>query len=219
MAGVRGFEADREYYYWQLEKLASELRRELAPGMAFTEALPGPELYDALDKETVEADGREVILRTDTQVLPRGTLGETYYDRRNDRLMLVLSEDTYLGLESDDGRARFSFFHEIGHVALHPELLLRIAHIHREEAALQRAMAAPYPRYRDTEFQANYMAAALLIPAIGLEELSNGGTEFLLASDVMRRFKVSRTTAEHRLENFYESRMNLLRGVRHLIGK
>lgn len=219
MSKVSGYKADRDYYYWQMEGIATNLRLGMAPDVPLFEALPGAHLYDALDKEIVKAGGRDVVLRTDTRVLPAGTLGETSFDRINDRLMLVLSEETYLGLERDEGRARFSFFHEVGHIALHSDLLLRLGQIHRAEAALQRASADPYPRYSDTEFQANYMAAALLMPAAALEHLSQGSSQILFASEVADRFKVSREAAELRLRNFYEKRPQLLRAVRHHVGR
>ncbi|MDE2420921.1 MAG: ImmA/IrrE family metallo-endopeptidase [Gammaproteobacteria bacterium] len=69
-----------------------------------------------------------------------------------DTLELLIREDVYDALHNNDGRARFTICHEIGHLTLH------------ENIALARANNGGHKIFEDSEWQANTFASELLMP-------------------------------------------------------
>ena len=47
--------------------------------------------------------------------IPNGELARTRWSKREGRIVIELTEETYLNLRADQHRARFSFWHEVGH--------------------------------------------------------------------------------------------------------
>lgn len=92
-------------------------------------------------------------------------------------------EDVYERACEGDGRARFTFAHELGHLILH------------RNAPLARASKRDgTPSYMLAEPQANRFAATLLMPKAHLSQTDE-------ASDVARRFGVSWEAASNRLSD------------------
>lgn len=96
--------------------------------------------------------------------------------------------DVYEGACANDGRARFTVAHELGHLFLHKDMPL--------------ARANPgdnVPAYRRSEPQANRFAAELLMPR-----------RFMKAGDsiatVTSRHGVSDAAAKHRIDNLFNRR-------------
>ncbi|WP_414632974.1 ImmA/IrrE family metallo-endopeptidase [Brevundimonas sp. UBA7534] len=95
---------------------------------------------------------------------------------------IVLPQTVYHSAWEDDGRARFTAAHEIGHWALH------------STCALTRAHADTLKPFQNSEWQANLFAAEILMPV-----------KFVYADDTAQdlctRFRVSLQAAELRLRN------------------
>lgn len=147
-----------------------------------------------------------------TMKLEPGVEGETYYNVAVRRLEIMLSEPVYIGLDNDVGeqsRPRFSFFHELGHAALHSAELVRLSRIPKSQA--EAFMRANYPKvadYRNVEWQANAFAGCFMMPALSLEELR--AAKKLNVSEICRRFNTSLRSSEIRLGVFLSRRLELL---------
>ena len=98
-----------------------------------------------------------------------------------------------------DGRRRFTVAHEIGHIVLHlPALTAQASH----QAALFTVPQAPVQDER-LEFQANYFAAALLMPRAPLTTAFGGQVaqqEYVPADEVAHYFGVSIQAAALRMK-------------------
>jgi len=78
-----------------------------------------------------------------------GEHGLTYPDEKR----IVIREDVYEGALAGQGRDRFTVAHELGHLLMHSGLGLA-RHVRKGDV----------PAYRDSEWQANSFAGALLVP-------------------------------------------------------
>ncbi len=93
--------------------------------------------------------------------LASGVEGACYPDGR-----VFLSEDTYRRLIRDEGRARFTTAHEIGHACLHRHFIRRV---------LTEGIAPSFKRrdgmkpYLNPEWQANVFASCVLMPAVAMK--------------------------------------------------
>lgn len=96
---------------------------------------------------------------------------------------VMLRDDVYEKAWANDGRARFTASHELGHWVLHTNVPM--------------ARAAPdhnVPPYKLSEQQANRFAVELLMPSAFISRLDT-------AKDLVDRFGVSREAASLRLKN------------------
>ena len=204
-----GICADKGQSYQSIERMAARVRRLIAPEVPVDQALPGLKLFERLDRCAVSTAHGKVLFEPAVEELPPGVEGCTRYDKDRNRIIVSLSEASYLALEEDNRRARFSFTHEVGHAVLHFHELMRAGAISHQLAALRRGAPLDHPKYLDTEWQANAFAAALLMPAAGLvavEEEHEMLTPFLVSF----HFKVSDEAATYRLDNFNPRRSELL---------
>ncbi len=108
---------------------------------------------------------------------------------------IILSEETYLSLQEDDPRARFTVAHEFGHVALHSSYLFHMESSDRKAIKLCREEIPPY---LNPESQANTFAAALLMPNRHVRNLIFAGGS---VQDIVTTFNVSWTAANKRYGN------------------
>jgi hypothetical protein len=123
--------------------------------------------------------------------------GLTRYDADHERLEVVLSQETHESLKEDGVRARFTTCHEFGHAVLHVGELIKLAGMPLVgQAAMHRQRE--YPRYYDSEWQANAFAAALLMPERGIRglEAKHG---FLSDDLIADHFHVSLEAAGYRI--------------------
>jgi hypothetical protein len=195
--------------YASIEAVARNVRRQL--GLKFSERINAVALFESLDECSVAVSGRTVKLDYAVSELSPGIEALARYNPEEDKIDLVLSEETYRGLEIDNPRDRFSLCHEIGHSVLHPAKLMRLANMGKAQlAALYRGMVQPLPTYKDSEWQAEAFSAAFLMPADGLLALERerGG---LTHQRVMDSFVVSAAAAETRLRVFRSRRSLLLK--------
>jgi len=123
--------------------------------------------------------------------------GLTRYDADHERLEVVLSQDTHESLKESGVRARFTTCHEFGHAVLHVgELILLAGMPLVGQAAMHRQRE--YPRYYDSEWQANAFAAALLMPERGVRSLETKHG-FLSDDLIADHFHVSLEAAGYRI--------------------
>jgi hypothetical protein len=205
-----GFPADNPLSYAVIERRASSLRSIVLPQEPLLSPLPGLRIFEGLRKYHVIVAGEKVPLDYDVKAFPPGVEALTLYESQSRKIIVILSESTYELLELNDPRARFSLAHEIGHAILHPAELVRLSHIPHSRAALFRAVLPEHPVYRDTEWQANSFASALLMPAKALVQLEREGR--LSSIVIQAQFQVSQQAAVIRLEQYHKRRAQFLQG-------
>ncbi|WP_437982911.1 ImmA/IrrE family metallo-endopeptidase [Sorangium sp. So ce117] len=203
------YPADRGRSYPDIEKIAAALRKRLVPDLTYDAAFPAHTLFESLDRFSVAVSSVNIPLDFAVNELPQGLEGLAMHDSEQEKILVVLSVPTYVALLRGEPRARFSVAHEIGHAVLHPTELIRLSRIPHKTAALKRGEWSTHPDYMDTEWQANALAAALLMPAKGLLLLEQHHGE-LAAERVCDRFDVSVQAAEIRLQTFGKYRAKLL---------
>lgn len=200
------YRALRAESYSSLEKKAESVRRVL--GFDLEGKIPGLSLFEALDNYSV--GGGDIGLRYAIEELEAGIEAEARYESGERAIVVSLSPRTYEGLEADQPRARFTVFHEIGHAVLHGPLLIQLSRIPRDQVrALARSENLARRSCEDVEWQANAFAAALAMPAKGLERLARSGA--LTADRVAMEFNMSLAAARNRTKTFEERRFELLR--------
>jgi hypothetical protein len=206
MKGNQGFEADAPASYVKLERAARLVGTSIAPERGTADAVPGLQLLENFDQHWAEVAGRRIDCNYGVSEIPVEALAR--YDDVTDQIVIIVSPATYHGLRNELPRARFCLCHEIGHVALHTEQLVRMASIPHRTAALMRGEWSKHPPFRDTEWQANSFAAAILMPARGLEEMRADGS--LTVASVQLRYRVSAEAARIRINTFSKRRGELL---------
>ena len=193
--------------YQRIEKIAKGVRKTL--GFDLTGRLPGLKIFNSLGQYRVSLDsGQSIKMTYDVQDLEPGIEAEARYELHCGELVVVLTEETYVDLENDVPRARFSLFHEIGHAVMHPNELVKLSRIPRNLAALHRGGFTHLRPFENVEWQANAFAAALSMPALGLERLLK--VDRLEAGFVQEEFQASATSAAIRIDNFQQRRKELL---------
>lgn len=184
---VRGYKADEPSSYAKLSKRAAQLRTALAPGVGSLNKMPGVELFERLDEVPVTAAGRKYEIEIGVNGrLASDELGRTAFNRDQQCFELELSEETYTRLSVEDwGRARFSLYHEIAHLELHANLILRMGYIPHDAPGLLRGSRSGHKVFWDTEWQADGLAGFLLCPTEGLAQLKvQGRLNYLTISRV-----------------------------------
>ena len=128
--------------------------------------------------------------------LPHGVEGITELPDR-----LILPSKVHDKLR-EDGRARFTGVHEAVHAMIHlPHLAAR--YVSRAQQRLHRR--EELPPYLDPEWQANYGAAALLMPARAVwDVIERYGDD---PKRLMSRFGVTYTAADIRMDDAREGRL------------
>ncbi|GLQ93478.1 ImmA/IrrE family metallo-endopeptidase [Dyella acidisoli] len=106
--------------------------------------------------------------------------GLTYPDKR----LVLIREDVYEGALRGAGRDRFTMAHELGHLLLHTNV-----------GMARHVQKGTIPAYRDSEWQANAFAGALLIPRFAVND---GPT----IDQIMERCGVSRDAAEVQMKKY-----------------
>ena len=207
--GLSGVRADRGYSYKAIERVATSIREQLEVPPA--EAISALDLFEGLDDLAVrDSSGRAIPLRGGVIRL-EDSEGFTTYDSGDEVLEILASAETYAGLEEGRPRAGFFVTHELGHCLLHTDQLVRLAQLPAaEQAAFHRGgEQTVHESFRDTEWQANAFAGALLMPARGLLALE-AEHKNLGPAEVAERFHVSAQAAGIRLDIFNGRKSKLL---------
>jgi len=109
-------------------------------------------------------------------------MGSAEGETAPDGSFIRLRDDVYEALHSNDGRARFTAAHELGHFLLH------------RNVPMQRATPGSIQTFRNSEAQANHFAACVLMP-------TNLILPGMSARDIAHQFCVSAKAAQNRFEN------------------
>ena len=194
--------------YAEIEGIAAQARSALVSDREPTEALPGVILFEQLDGYCL---GHGVSIDYQVKPLPTGVEALTKYEPDEREMVITLATETYQALEEEERRARLTLGHEIGHTALHYDLLIKLAEIPHREASLMRGNWPEFPLYRDSEWQADAFASALLAPAEGLAILEKRSR--LSSMRISETFGMSRKAAEVRLRVYSQRKDELLKAI------
>lgn len=189
---------DRARSYLDLDVAADQLRSALH--LQPEDEFPAEEIFESLDSWPINAHKLEYGI----QALPPPVEAETTFALRR-RMRITLSEETYQKLQGNDPRARFTFAHELMHVVLHSNEIIRLA---RMPHGFGLARGGTHKPFHDSEWQADGGAAAVLMPARALANMEAEGR--LDVATVMRKFTVSREAANYRLDNYKKRKVQLL---------
>jgi hypothetical protein len=200
--GNLGHQADQARSYWEIEGIAKRVRAKMLPHIGPSVAVPTNDLLCGIGSLVGTHEGKRVPVVYGVDELDMGVEAETWFNEELHRIEIDLSVCTYEQLEFDDGRARFSLCHELGHVILHFRQVIRLAGTHRRAAAMMRGTAR-HSKCWDTEWQANAFAGALLMPAEGLAMLEQA--EGLSTQAIAHAFGVSGYAADVR-DSIYRKR-------------
>lgn len=210
----RGIDVGEAHSHASIERRALALRKNpvlMGCALPLDAPLPARQVFERLDllrrrDKTLFAD--DVPLEYAVEEAPhQSVLAWTKYDDR--KFVVSVTPETYGGLEQGDGPAVFSLCHELGHVDLHHRNLLQFAEIPHLQGALRRT-ARPHPIFRDSEWQADAYAAALMMPAEGLALLEARGE--LTVENLRSTYGASWTAATIRFDNYRKRRDQLLDG-------
>ena len=207
--GPSGIRADRGYSHQELELLAAHVREKLKSPP--TSAINALRLFDGLDILVRDRAGQDIPIRGVVVDL-EDTEGFSKYDSDRRVIEIRASAETYDWLERGYPRAGYFVAHELGHCFLHTDLLVRLAQM----PAVQRAalhgggQLVAHEFYRDTEWQANAFASALLMPAHGLLALEQQHRDGLCPTKIAEHFHVSVEAASYRLELYNNRKQQLL---------
>ncbi len=115
---------------------------------------------------------------------------------------IVVSEQTYNSVQMGDGRSRFTCCHEFSHVELHrTQMRFRMVTMNANDDSLMRTDRTNLRAFEDPEWQADYLAGALLMPRpIVLKMMQQFRTFEELINEMTERFQVSRSAAEMRVQ-------------------
>ena len=204
-----GVRADRSYSHQNLEHFAAHVREHLKISPAA--AINTLRLFDGLDDITVQdGTGRAIPLRGNVIEL-EDSEGFTKYDSDLRIIEILASAETYDWLEQAYPRGGYFVAHELGHCLLHTDQLVRLAQMPTaQQAAFHRGgQVVEHAIYRDTEWQANAFASALLMPASGLLALEQKCSG-LCPSDIVKHFRVSAEAASYRLKLYNKRKRKLV---------
>ena len=207
--GSSGVRADRGYSYQNLEHFASHVREQLK--FPPTAAINTLRLFDGLDDITVQDRTGQIIPLRGNVIDLEDSEGFTKYDRDRRIIEILASAKTYDWLERDYPRGGYFVAHELGHCLMHTDQLVRLAQMPAtEQAAFHRGgQVVAHEAYRDTEWQANAFASALLMPARGLLALEQKNSG-LCSNDIAEHFRVSAQAASYRLDLYNRRKEQLL---------
>ena len=203
-----GIRADRGYSYRDLEHRASYVRERLA--LPPTTAINAQKLFDGLDISVRDRNGRSIPVRGGVTEI-KDSEGYSRYDSDQEVIEILASAETYDWLEQGHPRAVYFVSHELGHCLLHTNLLMRLAQMpSAQQAALHRGgERSTHKFFRDTEWQANAFAGALLMPARGLMALDQKHSDGISPEEIAEHFRVSVQAATYRLQTYNDRKHQL----------
>ena len=193
---------------WHIDEIAADARRALSPSTAPDECLDMARILETVDgRKRRLPSGVEATVKLAVEELPKHVLGETRLV--DDRIYIGIAEMTYRLMCVEEGWARFTAAHEVGHVTMHLATLTKLKTMSQYEVALAR-VAANHHDSVDSEVQANNFAAAFLAPNEGLRLLDTRGR--MSVESVMCTFGMGRKSATARINNYRRRRPTRRRG-------
>ena len=208
LKGPSGVCADRGYSHRKLEHIAAYVREQL--NFSPTAVIDMLRLFDGLDVTVRDGSGQDIPLRGNVIEI-EDSEGFTRYDSDRGIIEILASAETYDWLEQGYPRGGYFVAHELGHGLLHTNQLVRLARMPAtQQVAFHRhGKVIAHEFYRDTEWQANAFASALLMPARGLLALEQKYSE-LGPTEIAEHFHVSDEAASYRLELYNNRKRQLL---------
>lgn len=208
------YPADTPRGHAKIEFAALQARALLE--FAIEDQLPGEEILWRFCDFRIPVGPESYGLRYDVhEQLPDGELARTSFSPEQKCFEIVFSEATFKDLSELDPsepwrhcRARFSLYHELGHVFLHPHEVKRIGEIPMLGNALRRQSKQLRP-FEDVEWQANNFSAAIQAPALRMKALKGEGR--LTLEVMMEEFQLSRIACATRFKTFTNYEEKLLR--------
>jgi IrrE N-terminal-like domain len=203
----RGLKADRGHSYISLEKEAVALRRMFK--IDLDRPIDGVALWNAIPYRLVSrVAGCAYHVDVDIRPLDNGRIGQACWDSAIGKFLISLTEDSYRRLEL--GQV-WDLIHEIMHVRLHPRLLQRLkSSEYLEKAYNERFLKHSHRSSRDTEWQANAGAAAVIMPAIGICKLEQRVRHDELLLRLENSFRVRPVIVQRRWEIYLKYKSDLL---------
>lgn len=156
-----------------IRHLASAIRSEF--GIPNNRSFPIAEFLESALPQIDEDFQLQILNDNEMQ----GTEGVTYPQKH----LIRLKESVYLNLMKDDGRARFTACHEMGHLLLHQKF----------PPEFKRNPCSIKEIYKSSEWQADTFAYEILMPYEAVLDCQN-------ATEISRIFKTSYSAALVRLE-------------------
>lgn len=126
------------------------------------------------------------------EILPKRVLGEKHGETFPNEHLMRLREDVYIGICEGDGQHRFTGTHECSHLIRHEGVPL----------ALARRSAKHLPVFRNSEWQADTLAAELLMPYEAVKDMNPQDIELLYgvshSAAQCRRDKIDKEVLRYR---------------------
>lgn len=126
-------------------------------------------------------------------------------------MVYVKNDTAIIGVNAlhHPNRQRFTIAHELGHLILHKPMITKEIHVDKNFPMLMRGPASS-TKVNQTEIEANYFAAEILMPASFLvkslkEEpfIINDIDDDIVASTLAKKYKVSVSAMRFRLSNLF----------------
>lgn len=163
----------------QLRMLAALIRKTI--GLTDDKAFPVGHFIEYVLPEVYE----DFVL----EIVPASQLGEKHGETFPNKHLMRLREDVYVGICDGDGQHRFTGAHECSHLIYHEGVPL----------ALARRSAMHLPHFRNSEWQADTLAAELLMPYEAVKKMD--------AREIERSYKVSPSAAQCRRDKIDKEMM------------
>lgn len=112
------------------------------------------------------------------EIVPAGSMGDKYGETFPAEHFIRLPEDIYEAAAAGDGFSRMTVAHEVSHLLWHEKAPVSLA---------RRRATRSVPAYRTSEWQANALAGALLMPTRQIVTME--------PREVRERYQVSQTAA------------------------
>lgn len=204
----RGYDTGKGLSYATIERIGLAARDRL--GLPRSGPIDGLQVFERLDRVRVQAEGRTIPLSYAVKELPDGVDACAKYEPDEGEIVVYLAARCYDDLRRRKPYTSFVLCHEVMHAVLHHQLLERMSQMAHRKAVLQRGDVR-HPPYRDTEWQADSGAAAMLAPATSLHsEVLRIGEAALSPDYISEMFGVTNTTATIRARHYKERLLPLL---------
>lgn len=121
------------------------------------------------------------------EILPEAEMGDDFGLTFPDQHIIKLREDVYEAAASGHGFGRMVVAHESSHLLRHEKIPVSLA---------RRKATKEIPSFRSSEWQANAMAGALLMPASKIIDMS--------VQEIIDKYKVTQAAAKTQLRKIRE---------------
>ncbi len=130
---------------------------------------------------------------------------EASAQRSDGGVEIKLRDDVWRLIEANDGRARFTLAHELGHAILHADVIMAGGVVYRDAACIpSETLQIGMKIYESPEWQANVFASAFLMPSKSvrgwIDYVRCEDPEMVSIASMAEHFSVSYQAARIRME-------------------